>query len=116
METTSQISALVQEQLRLIVDTHVKSKIMKFLVEPYPTERGWDYGRPDETMVCWMVLEHKQSNTGIAYCSTGFGPKNPWGLLFLSGPYMNMGADYGWYASLEHAFMESFASEDQGDE
>ena len=76
---------------------------------PYPVERDWDYGNSGERFVCWTVLEHPDSNTGIAYCAQGFGPKHPWGLVFLSGPYMSIGMDSGWYASLEDAMRESMA-------
>ena len=50
--------------------------------------------------------EHASSNTGIAYCAQGFGPTDPWGLLFLAGPQKSMGMDSGWFITLEHAFRE----------
>jgi hypothetical protein len=55
------------------------------------------------------VLEHHTSNTGIAYCPTGFGPSDPWGLVLLSGDHMNMGMDCAWFTSLESAMRESMA-------
>jgi hypothetical protein len=112
METAEQITSLVRDQLALIEDKKIAKRIGELLVSPYPSERGWDYGRPDEKFVCWMVLEHRESNTGIAFCSQGFGPKNPWGLLFIEGPYMSMGMDSGWYSTLEWTFRESMAYED----
>jgi hypothetical protein len=54
------------------------------------------YGPPGQKYTCWTVLEHRPSNTGIAYCEEGFGPSFPWGLIFLSGPHMNIGMDAGW--------------------
>ncbi|CAG0933531.1 hypothetical protein TFLX_03094 [Thermoflexales bacterium] len=66
-------------------------------------------GKKGQTYPCWIVLEHKESNTGIAYCDYGFGPKDPWGLVFLSGD--SMGMDSGWFSSLEDAFRESMARE-----
>ena len=51
------------------------------------------------------------ANTGIAYCPEGFGPRDPWGLVFLSGEHMSMGMDSGWFTSLEDAFRESSAWE-----
>jgi len=57
--------------------------------------------------VCWTVLEHQPSGTGIAYCEEGFGPDFPWGLVFLSGPHMSMGMDSAWFASLEDAVRKS---------
>lgn len=109
---TDHITSMVQEQLMLIEDKRIAARLAELLVSPYPSERGWDYGFPDEKLVCWMVLEHRESNTGIAYCSQGFGPKNPWGLLFLEGPYMSMGMDSGWYSTLEQTFRESAPFED----
>lgn len=82
------------------------------MVAPYPSERVWDYGLPGQTYVCWIVFEHRDSNTAIAYCSEGFGPKNPWGLLFIEGPYMSMGMDSGWYDNLEWTYRESSAFEE----
>ncbi len=72
--------------------------------------RAWDYGTPGEKFLCWVVLEHAASNTGIAYCEHGFGPTMPWGLLFLSGPHMSMGMDSGWYEHFLEAYFESKAS------
>jgi len=110
MKTPDQISNLVRAELARIEDTETKTRILSLLVTPYPSGRGWDYGKPGETFVCWMVLEHRESNVGIAYCDQGFGPKCPWGLLSLEGPHMSMGMDCGWYPTLEGAFLESSAS------
>ena len=110
--TAAEVSSLVREQLAQIKDKRIAARIGELLVSPYSTERDWDYGRPGERYVCWMVLEHRESNTGIAYCSQGFGPKHPWGLLFLAGPHMSMGMDSGWYSTLEWTFRESMAAED----
>lgn len=70
-----------------------------------------NYGVPGEKYTCWTVLEHPASNTGIAYCEKGFGPTCPWGLIFLSGPHMNIGMDAAWYDTLEGAMLESMAWE-----
>jgi hypothetical protein len=86
--------------------------IRKLLVEPYSVEREWDYGTSSQTYICWTVLEHRKSNTGIAYCEYGFGPENPWGLVFLSGSHMGIGMDAGWFPRLEIAFKESMAWND----
>ncbi len=82
--------------------------IVPLLVKPRLEDRPWDYG-PDQTYPCWIVLEHPPSNTGIAYCAEGFGPRSPWGLLFLRGEHLGMGMDAGWYTKLEDAFRESRA-------
>jgi hypothetical protein len=52
------------------------------------------------------------SDTAIVYCSSGFGPRSPWGLLFLTR-YPNMGMDSQWFVSLEDAVRESMAWEGQ---
>jgi len=95
--------------MRRIRDVDVEMRIRSLLVCPHPVERDWDYGRPGETYTCWTVIEHPQSNTGVAYCERGFGPRRPWGLVFLSGPHMGMGQDSNWFASLEEAVKESHA-------
>jgi hypothetical protein len=92
-----------------ISDPAVRDLVHRLRVEPYPVERDWDYGKPDERYVCWTVLEHRPSNTGVAYCDAGFGPASPWGLVFLSGPHMNIGMDSAWFATLEGAVRDSMA-------
>ena len=47
-------------------------------------------------------------DTAIGYCAEGFGPTDPWGLLFLRD-HPNMGMDSQWFASLEDAVGESAA-------
>ena len=105
--TEREITALVDQQLGSIWDLNVISRIAQLRVSPYLVNRIWDYG-PDGTQYpCWTVLEHPESNTGIAYCSQGFGPSLPWGLVFLSGPHMSIGPDFAWSGSLEVALRES---------
>jgi hypothetical protein len=73
--------------------------------------RPWDYGRPGEAFPCWLVPEHQASNTGIAYCEQGFGPRCPWGLLFLEGTeHMSMGMDSAWFEYFLEACFEFKAS------
>jgi hypothetical protein len=55
------------------------------------------------------VLEHPPSNTGIAYCAQGFGPSDPWGIVFLSGELTGIGMDSAWFSTLESAMRESMA-------
>ena len=57
--------------------------------------------------MCWTVLEPQPSGIGIAFCEDGFGPDFRWGIVFLSGPHMNMGMDSAWFATLEDAVRES---------
>ncbi|HUO60496.1 MAG TPA: hypothetical protein VMU24_07485, partial [Candidatus Acidoferrales bacterium] len=106
MMTAEQISALVNAELAHITDNVLLSRIRDLLVAPYPVERDWDYGRAGEKFTCWTVLEHRASNTGIAYCAHGFGPVDPWGLVFLYGEHMGIGMDSGWFSTLESAMRE----------
>jgi hypothetical protein len=103
------IAELVERELVRIRDANLAQRIRKLLVTPYPVERTWDYGSRSERFTCWTVLEHPQSNTGIAFCSQGFGPSHPWGLVFLSGPHLGIGMDSAWFASVEEAMRESAA-------
>ena len=107
-----EIRKLVESELSRLRDKRVLPRIQELLVEPYPVERAWDYGTPGQTFICWTVLEHRDSNTGIAYCEHGFGPENPWGLVFLSGPHMAIGMDSAWFPSFEIALKESMAWDD----
>ena len=79
-----EISDLVGREIERIADRRVVEKMRSLLVAPYPVERLWDYGVPGQRFTCWTVLEHGESNTGIAFCSEGFGPSYPWGCLAVS--------------------------------
>jgi len=105
------VTELVERELAVIHDQALLDLIRRLRVEPYPLERTWDYGAPGQRYVCWTVLEHEPTNTGIAYCDAGFGPKHAWGLVFLSGPHMSIGMDSSWFGSLESAVRESMAWE-----
>ena len=106
-----EVSALVNREVAMTSDERLAEQIQWLLVDPYVVDRDWDYGKPGEQFPCWTVLEHYPSNTGIAYCESGFGPKCPWGLVSLSGPHMSIGMDSGWFSSLESAFKDSWAYE-----
>jgi hypothetical protein len=106
-----EIAAIVQSELASILDSTLAAAIRRLVVEPYPVEREWDYGAPSTTYTCWTVLEHHPSNTGIAYCAQGFGPRYPWGLVFLTGEQMGIGMDCGWFVRLEDAMRDSRAWE-----
>jgi hypothetical protein len=108
----NQVRELIKAQLSRFRDPTALARLSPMLVEPYPIERAWDYGAPGEIFACWTLLEHRPSNTGIAYCESGFGPENPWGLVFLSGPHMGIGMDSAWFPELEIAFKESAAWEE----
>jgi hypothetical protein len=103
------VASIVQQELDRISDPTLAARIRSLLVRPYAVDRAWDYGPEGQHYVCWTILEHPASNTGVAYCTEGFGPAHPWGLIFLSGSHMSIGMDCAWYACLEDAFRESRA-------
>jgi hypothetical protein len=109
VQDVKDISSRVEQELKQISDGKLVNRIRELLATPYPVERAWDYGSRGEHFVCWTVLEHHPSNTGIAYCLQGFGPSYPWGLVSLSGSHMNIGMDSPWFASLEDAMRASMA-------
>ena len=108
------VQDLVERELSGITDSRVIARLRALLVSPYAVEREWYYGLPGQTYICWTVLEHKISNTGIAYCADGFGPDHPWGLVFLTGPRTGIGMDSGWLPTLEQALKETMAWEEDG--
>ena len=109
MKTAEDVSALVDQELQRGTDALLVGRIRELLVHPYPVERAWDYGVVGEHFTCWTVLEHRASNTGIAFCDEGFGPVHSWGLVFLTGPNTSIGMDSGWFVTLEDAMRESMA-------
>lgn len=108
---TSDIEKLVTQQLERISQRELVETIHRLLVPVRCEEREWDYGAPNQTYPCWIVAEHRPSNTAVAYCEFGFGPKYPWGLLFIDGPHSSMGMDCGWFVSLEETVRDSMAWE-----
>ncbi len=105
------VDALVEREVRRIAQAELVSLIGSLRVPTRCELRPWDYGEPEEVYPCWIVLEHPTSNTAIAYCEEGFGPRDPWGLLFIKGPHSSIGMDSGWFASLEDAVRGSTAWE-----
>lgn len=103
------VTELVEREMEVICDSAVVSLIHRLRVNPYPVERDWEYGALGDRYVCWTVLEHRPSNTGIAYCNAWFGPAHPWRLVFLSGPHLSIGMDSEWFATLEGAVRDSVA-------
>lgn len=106
------VAALVREDLGDLADPRVLAHLSSLLV--IPPQRiilGWDYGKPGEQFPGFLVLDHAASGTGIAYCQHGFGPQNPWGLIFThreSPP--SIGMDDGWYPRFLDAYFESKAA------
>jgi len=108
IETAAQVDTLFERELRRVIQPGLVALIERLRVSTRCEERLWDYGAEGQTYPCWIVLEHAASDTAIAYCSSGFGPGSPWGLLFLTR-YPNMGMDSQWFVSLEDAVRESMA-------
>jgi hypothetical protein len=108
MPEAAAIEALVRAELDRM-DKRVAAAIVLLLVVPRREDRDWDYGAVGQKYPCWIVVEHPASNSGIAYCGEGFGPGDPWGLLFLRGEHLSMGMDSGWFTTLADAFRESMA-------
>jgi hypothetical protein len=106
------LKALIDAELSLLKDIRVVAHIRALLVEPTPVMRDWDYGREGEQFPCWSVLEHSASNTGIAYCENGFGPRSPWGLVSLESHQLAraIGMDCSWYTTFLQAYFESKAA------
>lgn len=112
-DTPSKIKALVSAELSAIQDRRVTAHIRGLLVDPTAISRPWDYGEHGQTFDCWAVLNHPKSDTGIPYCEFGFGPRDPWGLVTLSGPpHTSIGMDCGWFESFTSAYFESIAATD----
>lgn len=105
------LKTLIAGELEYLSDDRVKEHIRRLLVDPEPVLRDWDYGKPGEQYLCWTVLV--DDDTGIAYCEGGFGPRNPWGLVFLGSEdvkHSSMGMDSGWFSTFLEAFFNSFAA------
>jgi hypothetical protein len=111
---THKLKDMVDGELSELSDSRVVAHVRALLVEPTVTKRLWDYGREDERYPCWTVLRHPTSNTGIAYCEHGFGPRSPWGLVFLEGDerLASIGMDSSWFATFLKASFESHAAAD----
>ncbi len=92
----SELANISQPELVNVIYDHLQS-------EPDARPVDWDYGEPGEKYECWFVCEDARSNTAIVYCEQGFGPSDPWGLIFVEGPYASMGMDSQWFVSLEDA-------------
>src|SRR5258708_7548558 len=108
--SAASLSALIADELSAVKDLRVRNHIRNLLVSPERQMRDWDYGEPGDAYPCWLVLAERSSNTGIAYCESGFGPANPWGLLFLEGKHMSMGMDSGWFDRFLDAYFESISA------
>lgn len=104
------MAALVEAQMQTITDPIVYASLRLLLIPPIKQEREWFYGGTDLVFTCWLVWEDKQSNIGIAYSDFGFGPDNPWGLVFL--PERFIGDDESWFPTLERTFYDTYPATD----
>jgi hypothetical protein len=109
--TEANVNNLVATEISRISQAELVNRIRELLVEVRCEHREWDYGEAGKTYPCWIVAEHPDSNTAIAYCEQGFGPSYPWGLLSIQGQHMSIGMDCSWFVSLEQAFRDSLAWE-----
>jgi len=105
IESGDAMLRLVASELAKISDSEVLASLRTWLVEPNCHLRNWDYGDVGERYPCWTVIEDSVSDTAIVYSEHGFGPRNPWGLVWLSDLWFGM--DSGWYPHLEDAFIDS---------
>jgi hypothetical protein len=115
LATPATLKAMIETELVAACDPILETTVRKWLVEPYPVQMNWDYGRPGEQFQGWIVLDHgAESDTVITYCDRGFGPSCPWGLSSSTkvGGGHPMGMDCGWYPAFLHAFTESWAAAD----
>lgn len=111
--TAAKIQALIEAEISTLQDLRAVSHIRSLIVEPTEVLLEWEYAddeNPEETFPGWLVLSHLKSNTGIAYCEFGFGPRRPWGLISLSN--LSMGMDYGWFSYFLDSYFDSTAATD----
>jgi hypothetical protein len=90
IKSSADIDSLFEEETARITQPDLLDLIARLRVPTRCEQRPWDYGEPNDAYPCWIVLEHPESNTCIAYCEEGFGPRDPWGLLFIR-TYLGMG-------------------------
>ncbi len=105
-ELATVLETLVASEIERISRAGLRALVQSLRVPLHVEYRPWDYGREGQVYPCWIAFAHQPSNTAIAFCSEGFGPAYPWGLLFLTGP-RNMGMDSQWFVSVEDALRGS---------
>lgn len=106
--TSDEMTGRIEEEIGRIDQLDLAARLRRLLVPVRCEEREWDYGQA-RTFPCWIIAEHRASNTAFAYCEQGFGPRYPWGMLRIAGTHLSMGADDRWFASFEEAFRSSAA-------
>ena len=103
----AKVQTLLEKEIEHIPHQEMREAIERHRVKLRIENREWDYSKEYKTYPCCIVLEDPITNTAIAYCEEGFGPANPWGLLFIKGQHMNMGMDAAWFSCIEDAVRES---------
>lgn len=113
-DAPNDLRSLIEAELAELSDARVLAYVRGLLVEPRVELRDWDYGSPGQQYPCWIVLEDAPTDTAVAYCESGFGPKAPWGLFGLNGepgqPKPSMGMDSAWMTSFLDVFFDSMAA------
>lgn len=110
MDATT-LKKMLRDELQTLTDPRVLDNLAQRLCEPRIELFDWSYA--DAQYPCWIVLEDDPANsdTGIVYCEQGFGPRCPWGLMWLTpeNGRREMGQDSDWYTSFLKAYWESRA-------
>jgi hypothetical protein len=94
---------LLAVEKKCFQNSRALKRFSELAVEPEVGKLKWDYG--NEIFECFIVFKDIHTDTGIVYSEFGFGPKNPWGLVFLS--QMRSGMDSGWFNNLFDCFMDT---------
>ena len=101
--TQERLVGQLEREIAAIADPRVSKSVNALLIKPMPMQCSWDYGSPGETYPCWKIAESAERAIGIIYCEQGFGPKCPWGLVWLREPVPAMGQDSGWFPTFREA-------------
>lgn len=116
------VSALIREELAGVSDPVLRQHIAGTLIPPRLIDCAWDYhtwGNGEPTYPCWIVAS--EANRGevdakrgvaIVYSEHGFGPRLPWGLIWMPQPEdtqpPSMGPDSSWFFTFLEAFEDGF--------
>lgn len=105
------VRSLVASQMALIKDRGTRDALLSCLVEPRLQVLQWPYGGEMESYRCWVIAELTPAGAAIGYSEQGFGPRTPWGLIWLDDA--NPGQDSGWFTTLHEAYLDSFGWQPQ---
>jgi hypothetical protein len=97
--TREQLVGKLDSEIAAISDAGVRASVEALRVHPTLMTCEWGYSRPSEIYPCWKVAEDTVHGVGIVHCEQGFGPRTPWGLVWLHEPVPAMGQDSGWFSS-----------------